>query len=74
MSDRVEPIDERELGATERGFLLCYYLLQHKMTTRQVAEELGYRGYSGAASLLARLRAEGLVRDENGLWYVVMDF
>lgn len=69
-----QPLDERELSATERGFLLCYYLMRKKMTTRQIARLLGYKGYSGAASLLSRLRAEGLVRDENGLWYVVMDF
>ena len=65
--------DDRELSATERGFLLCLYLLEEKLSTRAVADKLGYRGYSGAANLLYRLRAEGLVRDEDGLWYVVKE-
>jgi hypothetical protein len=65
---------EREWGATDRGFRLCYHLLQRKMTTQQVADLLEYGSYSGADSLLKRLRAEGLVRDDNGYWYVVMDF
>lgn len=47
---------EREWGATDRGFRLCYYLLQRKMTTQQVADLLGYGSYSGADSLLKRLR------------------
>lgn len=66
--------DEREWSATERGFLLCYHLLDRKMTTGQIAKLLGYRSHSGAANLLARLRAEGLVRDDNGFWYVVTEF
>lgn len=66
--------DEREWSATERGFMLCLHLLDRKLSTGQVADLLGYKSYSGADSLLKRLRVEGLVREENGLWYVVVEF
>lgn len=65
------PHDEREYGATERGFLLYRLLLKRPRKTSEVQMLLGYRGYSGAANLLTRLRAEGLVRDDDGYWYVV---
>jgi hypothetical protein len=59
--------DDRELSATERGFLLRHYLQRRRMTTAEIADALGYRGYSGAANMLYRLRA-GVVRDDDGYW------
>lgn len=66
-----EPVDEREFTISERVWLLRGYLEKEALSTRQIANRLGYRGYSGAANLLYRMRAEGLVRDDGGLWYVV---
>lgn len=64
-------VDERELSATERGYMLREYLEQRPRRTHEVQHLLGYRSYSAAASLLSRLRVAGLVRDENGYWYIV---
>lgn len=60
-----------ELSATERGYKLREYLEQRPRKTAEVQLLLGYRSYSGAASLLYRLRVAGLVRDENGYWHIV---
>lgn len=68
------PTDGREWGSTERGFLLFHYLLLEPRTTTDVQNLLGYRGYSGAANLLTRMRAQGLVRDDDGFWSVVTNF
>ncbi len=66
--------DEREWSATERGFMLCFHLLDYKMSATQVADLLGYKDRRGAWNLLNRLRVEGLIKEENGLWYVVKEF
>lgn len=63
--------DERELTATERGYMLRAYLEERPRKTDEVRRLLGYRSYSAAASLLYRLRVAGLVRDDAGYWYLV---
>lgn len=65
------PVDERELGSTERGFLLYEILLEKPRLVSEIAAELGYASASGASNLLYRMRAAGLVRDDSGYWYVV---
>ena len=64
--------DERELGATERGFLLYELLSERPRTTEEVQGLLGYKSYSGAASLLSRIRVK-LARDDKGYWYITHD-
>ena len=55
------PTDERELGSTERGFLLYEILLEKPRLVSEIAAELGYASASGASNLLYRMRAAGLV-------------
>lgn len=66
--------DDREWGATERGYLLRAYLQVQPRKVAEIADLLGYRSHSGASNLLYRMRAAGLVRDDDGYWYVVSDF
>ena len=62
--------DERELTATERGYMLREYLAERPYKTNELQELLGYRSYSGIASLLCRLRVPGLARDDDGYWRI----